>query len=191
MLAKLSFSIVFLAWQAAGAAPPAPAERATIEGRLDEPAQTAAGVADPVKGTAQTIVRFRNDAGADFQLIDARFVMDGTELPVVLADAPRGRELVIYTGPVSAGGHVIATHLTYRGNAHRIFSYMNGYRFSVESDDAFVAAADRSVSLTVGCGEVKGLNVPFERRLAVTLAYSSDVGGQTANRTSSAGIQTP
>ena len=116
-----------------------------------------------------TTLRFKNEAGPSYKLVEARFVMDGTELPTVITSAQRGETQQVFSGQVPAGHHVVASRLTYQGADRAIFSYMKGYTFRVKSDDEFVARGKNAVSMTIVCKEKTGFNEPIERRLFVTV----------------------
>ncbi len=132
-----------------------------------------AGAPDPAgaaaQATVQATLRFKNEAGATYKLIEARFVMDGAELPTVITSAGHGETRQVFSGQVPAGHHVVASRLTYQGADRAVFSYMKGYTFHVKSDDEFVARGKNAVSMTIVCKEKTGINDPVERRLFVTV----------------------
>jgi hypothetical protein len=128
------------------------------------------GAADlAATATVQATLRFKNEAGATYKLVEARFVMDGAELPTVITSAERGATQQVFSGQVPAGHHVVASRLTYQGADRAIFSYMKGYTFHVKSDDEFFARGKNAVSMTIVCKEKTGFNDPVERRLFVTV----------------------
>jgi hypothetical protein len=114
-------------------------------------------------------LHFKNDAGDTFKLAEARFEMDGAELPTVLTTAARGQRQLVFSGELPPGRHVVASHVTYHGADRAVFSYMKGYTFKVQSDDAFVTHADHPVTFTIVCKEKTGFNVPIEKRLFITV----------------------
>jgi hypothetical protein len=118
--------------------------------------------------TAFATVSFRNDVGKKLRLVEAEFAMDGEKLPLVLTGAEPGKSYVIVSGAVRPGPHVVSARLTYRGD-RGVFSYMKGYKLSVRSDQLLTAPADRTVSVTVVGSENKGLTVPLEKRVVVTV----------------------
>jgi hypothetical protein len=122
------------------------------------------------KPRAHTNLYFRNDAGDAFHLVEARFVMDGKELPVVINNAQRGKAHVIYSGPIEPGRHIVTARLVYQGRSRGgVFNYMKGYKLNVQSDGVFTTPSDRSLSFTIVSGEKKGINIPIEKRVAVTV----------------------
>ena len=112
-------------------------------------------------------LHFRNDASAEFQLVEARFAMDGDPLPVVITNAERGKDYVVVTERLSPGRHVVTTDLLYRAKARKVFTYMNGYRFNVKSDEVLTALPDRSATFTIVGTDKRGVNTPIDRALSV------------------------
>ncbi len=139
------------------------------EGQVVAAREDVSAPASAVDAPARATLRFKNEAGNNYKLVEARFVMDGAELPTVITNAGRGEAQQIFTGSLPAGRHVVASRLTYQGADHAIFSYMKGYTFRVQSDDEFVARSKNAVSMTIVCKEKTGFNTPVERRLFVTV----------------------
>jgi len=139
--------------------PPAPAVT---------PAAPATVTTVPAVHTSFATVSFRNDVGKKLRLVEARFTMDGENLPVVLTGAEPGKSYVIVSGPMKPGPHVVAARLSYRGD-RGVFSYMKGYQLNVRSDQVLTTPADRTVNFTVVGSENKGMTVPLERRVVVTV----------------------
>jgi hypothetical protein len=131
--------------------------------------EVAAAPESPAESRVHATLRFKNEAGANYKLVEARFVMDGAELPTVITSAQRGETQQVFSGQVPPGHHVVASRLTYQGADRAIFSYMKGYTFHVKSDDEFVARDKNAVSMTIVCKEKTGFNDPVERRLFVTV----------------------
>ncbi len=131
--------------------------------------EVAAAPQAAVEAPAHATLRFKNEAGNDYKLVEARFVIDGAQLPTVITSAQRGQIQPVFSGELPAGRHLLASRITYQGADHAIFSYMKGYTFHVTSDDEFVARGHDAVSMTIVCKEKTGFNQPMERRLFVTV----------------------
>jgi hypothetical protein len=140
---------------AAPAAPVAPAVPAAVAAVAPAPA-------------AFATVSFRNDVGKKLRLVEAQFTLDGEKLPVVLTSAEPGKSYVIVSRAMIPGPHLVTARLTYRGD-RGVFSYMKGYQLNVKSEQLLTATADRPVSFTVVGSENKGMTVPLERRVVVTV----------------------
>jgi hypothetical protein len=136
---------------------------------LAPPARVAPPAAPP---ETTATVHFRDEAGDGFQLVEARFVVDDQALPV-LTSPPRAADMVIYTGRVRPGRHVVSARLVYQGRSRGPFTYMSGYKLNVESREVVEVPADRPASFTIATEKKKGMNVPFDKQLAVTVRDDS------------------
>jgi hypothetical protein len=133
------------------------------------PAAVAASVPSP---TARATVSFRNDVGNKLRLVEARFTMDGADLPTVVTGAEPGKSYVVFGGAVKPGPHVVTARLTYQGE-RRVFSYMKGYKLNVRSEQVLTTPENRAVSFTVVGAEKTGMTVPLEQRLVVKVEESA------------------
>jgi hypothetical protein len=86
----------------------------------------------------------------------------------VLSSPEPGKSYVIVSGAVKPGPHVMSTRLTYQGD-RRVFSYMNGYKLNVRSDQVLTTPVNRTVSFTVVGSETRGMTVPLEKRVVITV----------------------
>jgi hypothetical protein len=129
--------------------------------------------ADDQGGTGSGTLHFRNDAGSRFQLLEAHFVVDGEPVPTVITNAERGRDYVVVAEPLSEGRHVVTTDLLYRAKVRKVFTYVNGYRFNVRSDEVVTALPDHSATFTIVGVDKHGINTPVEK--ALTVKVETDV----------------
>jgi hypothetical protein len=128
----------------------------------------ASQVSDESSRSAFATVSFRNDVGKKLRLVEARFTMDGADVPTRLTNVEPGKSYVVVSGHVAPGPHVMRAHLTYQGD-RRVFSYMSGYKVNVKADHVLTAPADRAVSFTVVSSENKGMTVPLDKRVVITV----------------------
>jgi hypothetical protein len=133
--------------------------------------------APPKGATSATTVRFRNDVGDAFQLSEARFTLDGQDLPALLTSADHGQDYVIFTGAMTPGRHVISSHVTYQGRSRSIFTYMKGYTFTLDTTHELNIPNSGATSATIVGRPNKGFNVPFENSLKVDLDQPAGLGG--------------
>jgi eukaryotic-like serine/threonine-protein kinase len=151
------------AWHSSSVPPGSPRTRPAVP-----PARAATSTAAETTAT----VRFRDAAGDGFQLVEARFVMDDHPLPV-LTGGPRAGDTVIYTGRVRPGRHVVSARLVYQGRNRGPFTYLNGYKLNVQSREVVDVPADRPANFTIATEKRKGMNIPLDRQLAVTVRDDS------------------
>jgi hypothetical protein len=175
---------ILLAAQA-GATPAVVAPKeATVPG-VNGADSDAPAVESPAAGT-DTTLRFRNDVGNGFELTEARFTLDGRNLPVLLTSSmAHGQEYVIFSGPLSPGHHVLNSHVTYQGKSRSIFTYMKGYTVNLDSAHELNVAASGATTATIVGKPNKGFNVPFERSLMVEMEQTNGSGGTVTNQASS------
>jgi hypothetical protein len=117
---------------------------------------------------SEATVSFRNDVGDKFQLVQARFTMDGIELPAVSTEIPPGRDMVVFKGPMSSGRHVITSYLKYQGRNRAIFTYLEGYAVNLDATDQVFVVSGEPASVTIVAREQKGFTTPYEKSLAIT-----------------------
>jgi hypothetical protein len=65
---------------------------------------------------------------------------------------------------------VVTANLTYQGRRRGgAFSYMEGYKLNVQSDGVLTTPENRALNFTIVSREKKGINVPMEKRVAVSV----------------------
>jgi len=170
----ITIGVGILVLAQAGAAPStAPAIRAKTSptaaatgiGEVDLPTSDASAPAV----MNDTTLRFRNDVGDAFQMLEARFTLDGRELPTLLTSAARGQDYVIFSGHMPPGRHSITSHVVYQGRNRAIFTYMKGYTFTLDTTHELNVPDGGATSATIVGKPVKGLTVAFENSLKVDL----------------------
>jgi hypothetical protein len=129
------------------------------------------GSAEPALPGAEngTTLYFRNDVGNRFNLVQARFSLDGRDLPAVITRADQGQDYIIFTGHLAPGRHVVTSHVTYQGRSVAVFTYMKGYTFNLDTTNDVEMPATGSLTAVIVGHENKGFNVPFEQSLGVAL----------------------
>lgn len=147
-----------------------------------------AQAADP-SAAATGNLHFRSDASARFELVEARFAVDGDLVPTAITNAERGKDYVVILDPLPAGRHVITTHLLYRPKTRKVFTYMNGYRFDVRSDEVVTALPDHSATFTIVGMEASGVNTPIDR--ALTVKVETNIVPPEAGEPTAGGPGTP
>jgi hypothetical protein len=156
---------------------------ASLDGAGDDsPAGPPAPAAPAQKPQAR--LHFKNDLDKTLTMVEARFQMDGKMLPVV-SDLKAGGEVILFSGPLTPGQHVIRTNVLCQGTKRGgIFTYMDKYRFTVASEEVLTMPDDRSVQFTVIAHRNKGPNVPFDRQIEIKAAAAElpDSGGPRSLR---------
>ncbi|HYD39533.1 MAG TPA: dihydrolipoamide acetyltransferase [Anaeromyxobacter sp.] len=125
---------------------------------------------------AKAILVHRNEMGSSFYLESASYALDGAPIFTkvdVEGDLEKREEFEIFNGRVSPGEHQISVQLVYRGHGYGIFSYLEGYKFRVQSSNTFTAEAGKVISIRVVGFEKGGITAELKDRPAIR--YDIDV----------------
>ncbi len=125
---------------------------------------------------AKAVVLHRNEMGSSFYLESAAYALDGA--PVfskvdVEGDLEKRDEFEIFNGRVAPGEHQISVQLVYRGHGYGIFSYLEGYKFRVQSSNSFTAESGKVTTVRVVGYEKGGITAELKDRPAIR--YDVDV----------------
>ncbi|MDB4981728.1 MAG: hypothetical protein JWM82_2480 [Myxococcales bacterium] len=120
----------------------------------------------PVPSGSFATVHFKNEVGKAYELSEAHFVLDGKPLPV-LTDVKSGDDVVVFSGRVLPGPHVVQARLTYQGNRRGPVTYMRKYHLTVEAEEVLTVPKEQAVQFTISGKQNKGFNVPFNEELGI------------------------
>lgn len=100
---------------------------------------------------ARAVIVHHNDMGSTFTLERVIYYLDTNRIYV--QDNRDGRlddsdKFEIFNGNLVPGNHLLTVEMEYRGNG-TLFSYLDGYKFSLKANYTFFAAKGRVVQLTV------------------------------------------
>ena len=126
-------------------------------------------LASSIAGSEAQIVH-RNEMGSSFVLEKASYSLDGAQV-FSRADS-EGKldgqeEIEIFSGPIVPGNHLVAVVMVYRGNGYGIFSYLNGYVFTLRSSYSFRAEEGKITKLKVVGFEKGGMTTDLKDRPAI------------------------
>jgi hypothetical protein len=130
---------------------------------------------DATTGSRAVLVH-RNEMGSSFYLESASYSLDGAPIYTkvdVDGDLEKRDEFEVFNGRVVPGNHQIAVALVYRGNGHGLFSYLEGYKFKVQSSYTFNAEPGKVNTIKVVGFEKGGLTAELKDRPAIR--YDVDV----------------
>jgi hypothetical protein len=119
---------------------------------------------------ARAVLFHRNEMGNSFVLESVAYALDGA--PIFTRtdeseDLGKRDELAIFNGRIVPGQHQIAVRLVYRGHGYGVFSYLEGYRFKVQSSYTFNAEPGKVTTVRVVGFEKGGLTTDLQDRPAV------------------------
>ncbi|MHB1845433.1 MAG: dihydrolipoamide acetyltransferase [Deltaproteobacteria bacterium] len=123
-----------------------------------------------ISSSAKAIVFHQNDMGSQFVLESAAYALDGAPIFTKvdnggdLADKP---SFEIFNGQIVPGNHQISVRLTYRGHGYGLFTYLEGYKFKVQSSYTFNAEPGRVSVVRVVGFEKGGITTELKDRPAI------------------------
>lgn len=134
---------------------------------------------DAKPGMVPVQVAIRNEMGSHFRLVEARVVLDGTE--VVHQNASGKQELErsfsALETPVKPGSHALTATLVYEGRNTGPFSYLDNYRYKVQTTYPFeLAEGDDPAAIQVVAHEKQGANLRLENRPVVEVMAAPGSG---------------
>ncbi len=123
-----------------------------------------------ISSSAKAVLYHTNDMGSSFVLESATYTLDGAlifskiDSAGDLADKP---SLEIFNGLIVPGNHQITVRLVYRGHGYGLFTYLEGYKFRVQSSYTFNAEPGRLTVVKIVGFEKGGLTTELKDRPAV------------------------
>jgi hypothetical protein len=132
---------------------------------------------------SKAVLLHRNEMGSSFYLESVSYALDGA--PVyskvdVEGDLEKRDEFEIFNGRIVPGNHQISVALVYRGHGHGVFSYLEGYKFKVQSSYTFNAEPGKVNTIKVVGFEKGGLTAELKDRPAIR--YDVDVQREEVRR---------
>ena len=95
---------------------------------------------------ARAVIFHSNEMGTAFVLESVAYALDGAPIFTkvdVNGDLDKREEFEIFNGRIVPGHHQIAVRMVYRGQGYGIFSYLEGYKFKLQSNYTFNAEAGK------------------------------------------------
>ena len=136
---------------------------------------------------ARAVLVHKNDMGGSFALDSVAYALDGA--PILTrtdkdGDLAKRPEFEIFNGRIVPGQHQVAVRLVYRGKGFGVFSYLEGYKFTVSSSYTFSAEPGKVTTVKVVGYEKGGITTDLKDRPAVR--YDVEVNREVAPAKTSA-----
>jgi hypothetical protein len=136
---------------------------------------------------ARAVLVHKNDMGGSFALESVAYALDGA--PILTrsdkdGDLANRPEFEIFNGRIVPGQHQIAVRLVYKGKGFGVFSYLEGYKFTVSSSYTFTAEPGKVTTVKVVGYEKGGLTTELKDRPAVR--YDVEVNREASPKPSQA-----
>jgi hypothetical protein len=119
---------------------------------------------------ARAVLVHKDEMGSSFVLESVAYALDGAPIFTKVndnGDLDKREEFEIFNGRIVPGQHQVAVRLVYRGNGYGVFSYLEGYKFKVQSSYTFNAEAGKVTTVRVVGFEKGGLTTDLKDRPAV------------------------
>ncbi len=119
---------------------------------------------------ARAVLVHKNDMGGSFALESVAYALDGA--PILTrtdkdGDLSKRPEFEIFNGRIVPGQHQVAVRLVYRGRGFGVFSYLEGYKFTVSSSYTFTSEPGKVTTVKVVGYEKGGITTELKDRPAV------------------------
>lgn len=119
---------------------------------------------------ARAVLFHKNEMGNSFALESVAYALDGAPIFTKVnsdGDLDKREEFEIFNGRIVPGQHQVAVRLVYRGNGYGVFSYLEGYKFKVQSSYTFNAESGKVTTVRVVGFEKGGITTDLKDRPAV------------------------
>ena len=138
-----------------------------------------------ISSGARAVISSKNDMGGTFALESVAYALDGAPIFTKVdrnGDLSTRKELDIFNGRIVPGQHQIAVRLVYKGRGYGVFSYLEGYKFTVTSSYTFNAEPGKVTNVKVVGYEKGGLTADLKDRPAVRydVEVTKDAGLKSA-----------
>jgi len=145
---------------------------------------------------AKAVLIHRNEMGSSFVLESAAYALDGAPI-FTKADADgdldKKQEIEIFSGRIVPGNHQVSVKLNYRGHGYGVFSYLEGYKFKVQSSYTFNAEGGKVTQVKIVGYEKGNLTTDLKDRPAVKydVAVTKDAARRVEERADAKGSKAP
>lgn len=135
---------------------------------------------------ARALLLHRNEMGSSFVIESVAYVLDGAPIYTkvdVNGDLQKRREFEIFNGRIVAGQHQISAKIVYRGHGYGVFSYLEGYKFKVQSSYTFNAEPAKITTVKIVGFEKGGFTSDYKDRPAIRydIEVAKDAGMKSAS----------
>ena len=134
---------------------------------------------------AKAVLIHRNEMGSQFVLESVSYALDGAPIFTRVdndGDLDKKQEIEIFNGRIVPGNHAISVKMQYRGHGYGVFSYLEGYKFRVQSSYTFDAEGGKVTQIKI-VGYEKG-NITTDLKDRPAVKYDSEVMRDTVKRAS-------
>lgn len=138
---------------------------------------------------ARAVIFHRNEMGSQFILESVAYALDGAPIYTKVdtqGDLDKREEFEIFNGRIVPGNHQIAVRMVYRGHGYGIFSYLEGYKFKLQSNQTFSAEAGKVTTMKVVGFEKGGITADIKDKPAIRYDITTVKDQNAANKADAA-----
>ncbi|QSQ17393.1 dihydrolipoamide acetyltransferase [Myxococcus landrumensis] len=132
---------------------------------------------------ARALIVHKNEMGGSFILESVTYALDGAPIFTQLdlqGELGKREQFEVFNGRIVPGQHQLAVRLVYRGDGFGVFSYLEGYKFKVQSSYTFNAEPGKVSTVRVVGYEQGGITTDHKDRPAVR--YDIELSRDSAPR---------
>jgi hypothetical protein len=119
---------------------------------------------------AKAVLVHKNQMGSSFYLESVTYALDGAPVYSKVdqdGDLEKREQFEVFNGRIVPGNHQISVQLVYRGHGYGVFSYLEGYKFKVQSAYTFNAEPGKALTVTIVGYEKGNITTDLKDRPAV------------------------
>lgn len=133
---------------------------------------------------ARAVIYHRNEMGGAFVLETISYVLDGAPIKTIVdttGDLNKQEEFEVFNGRIVPGNHTLNVRMVYRGSGFGIFSYLEGYKFKLQSNQTFNAEAGKVTEVKVVGFEKGGITADIKDKPGIRydITTTKDARGGT------------
>jgi hypothetical protein len=101
---------------------------------------------------SKSVIVHQNEMGSALKLEQAIYSLDGNQIYNKLdrdGDLADKDSIELFNGAIVPGKHNVSVMLVYRGNGYGVFSYLQGYKFTIRSSYTFTAEEGKTTEVKV------------------------------------------
>ena len=143
---------------------------------------------------ARAVIFHRNEMGSQFVLESVAYALDGAPIFTKVdtnGDLDKREEFEIFNGRIVPGNHQIAVRMVYRGSGYGIFSYLEGYKFKLQSNQTFSAEGAKVTTVKVVGYEKGGITADIKDKPGIRYDITTAKDQALNKAAEQAGASTP
>ncbi len=133
-------------------------------------------ISDNLTSGAKAIIVHRNEMGASFVLESVTYALDGAPIYTKVdttGELDKQEEIEIFNGRIVPGNHQLTARVVLKGSGFGVFSYLEGYKFTVNRSFTFNAEGGKVTQIKIVSYERGGITTDLKDRPAIKFDVST------------------